>query len=234
MHKLHSFFPNHTWLQRSLQGCVYTPTLLFCVSLRFVFAIVNACADGQIQVLASIFYITMLFFYVYILWCKSRVLRQCKYLKERRFNLMLEVKRAVSASGICGNVFIPSRECVSGICVCVRASMHPHKVAATESLSPPHTPASLQDWAHLPTHPPNFSCLPIKGRSSPSCRFPSPVWVPQLLLSWSGSGSTKSATLPLYQHSIQRLRTLWFLKKRQLCSSQKTPEPQKRLILISQ
>lgn len=137
----------------------------------FEFAIVNACADGQTQVLASIFHITLLFPYVYFSWCKGGRAATV-YLKERHFNLMLEVERAVSASGICSSVFIPSREWVLVMCVCARAQ--PREVAATESLSPPHTPASLQNWAHPPTHPPNFSCLmsPHQRQIQPQLSLP--------------------------------------------------------------
>lgn len=208
--------------------------------VRFVFALLNACADSQTEVLASIFDITLLFPYVYFSWCKDTggggALQQCKYLKERHFNLILEVERGVSASGICGSVFIPSCECELVMCVCVCArTRRPCKVAATESLSPPHTPASLQDWAQPPTHPPNFSCLvsPLQRQIQP-----------QLLLLYSLYGFLglrraglaqvqQPVTLPLYQSSIQRLWTMRFQKENQLCSSQKTPERQKWL-LISQ
>lgn len=97
---------------------------------------------------------------------------------------MLEVERAVSASGIFGRVFIP---------VCCEACARAREVAATESLSPPHTPASLQDGAH-PLNPPTELLMshvsPSKADPAPVVDSFFPAWVPRPLSSWSGSGST--------------------------------------------
>lgn len=102
---------------------------------------INAHCVFATASLASGFQITLLFPCVCSSCCKDTDraggrLQRCKYLKECHFNFMLEVERAVSASGIFGRVFIP---------VCCEACARAREVAATESLSPPHTPASLQD-----------------------------------------------------------------------------------------
>lgn len=160
----------------------------------FAFAIVNACADGQTQVLASIFHITLLFPYVYFSWCKGgRGGRAATvYLKERHFNLMLEVERAVSASGICSSVFIPSREWVLVMCVCARAatwsSCHGVLITTSHTCFPPKL-----------STPPNPPTELLMSHVSPSKTDPAPVvaslflvGVPRPPLSWSGSGSTAS------------------------------------------
>lgn len=193
MHKLHFFLPNHTWLQRSLQGCIYTPTCSVCplcvcnckclrrqsntsISFNFlhpsahslcfishgarmVVEVVGVVVGGTAAV--QVFEGTPLQFNVRS-WtsCFSEWhLQQCVY-------------------PFCVNV--------RWLCVCVCARVHPSEVAATESLSPPHTPASLQDWAPPHSPPPqpthrtsHVSCLPIKGRSSPSWRFPLPCVGPR-------------------------------------------------------
>lgn len=84
-----------------------------------------------------------------------------------------------------------SAACLS---LCVVRRVRAREVAATESLSPPHTPASLQDGAHppQPTHrTSHVSCLTIKGRSSPSCWFLFPCMgsSPSVELVWLGFNS---------------------------------------------
>lgn len=78
-------------------------------------------------------------------------LQRCKYLKECHFNFMLEVERAVSASGIFGRVFIPV--CCEA-CARARVKQLPrspyHHLTHLLPSKTEHTPS---------THPPNFSCL---------------------------------------------------------------------------
>lgn len=165
--------------------------------VRFVFALLNACADSQTEVLASIFDITLLFPYVYFSWCKDTggggALQQCKYLKERHFNLILEVERGVSASGICGSVFIPSCECELVMCVCVCAHAQTlqsscHRVLITTS----HTcfPPRLSTAPNPPTELFMSRVSPSKADPAPVVASLFPVWFPWPPSSWPGSGST--------------------------------------------
>lgn len=83
-----------------------------------------------------------------------------------------------------------SAACLS---LCVVRRVRAREVAATESLSPPHTPASLQDGAH-PLNPPTELLMshvsPSKADPAPVVDSFFPAWVPRPLLSWPGSGST--------------------------------------------
>lgn len=129
------------------------------------------------------------------------MLQQCKFLKERHFNLMLELKRVVSASGICSNVFIPLRKCVC-VCVCLPPHARTHVQGHTPKQSNCHGVLITTSHTCFPPRlstPPNPPTELLVSHVSPSKADPAPVvvsllpvWVTLAPLSWSGLGSTVS------------------------------------------
>lgn len=98
----------------------------------------------------------------------------------------------VLASGICRSMFI----CLHVMCVLVCVSVVP----ATASLSPPHTPASLQDWASPLLMPPHQSQI------QPQLLLP----FPSMLSPPPGLDRVQQPPLPLYHCVVQAVRPCWY------------------------
>lgn len=119
--------------------------------------------------------------------------------------------------------------------VCARAWSSCHGVLITTS----HTCFPPRRSTPPPTHPPNFSCLMSHHQRQIQPQLLIPFSLHGFFaLCWAGLARVQQpATLPLYQSAIPKWENLAgnmrFPKERQLRSSEKTPECQNGLIVIS-
>lgn len=161
----------------------------------FEFAIVNACADGQTQVLASIFHITLLFPYVYFSWCKGGGGGAGCYSVFEGTPFQFNVRSWTSCFSewhLQQCVYPFTWMSVGYVCVRARAATWSscHGVLITTS----HTcfPPKLSTPPNPPTELLMSHVSPSKTDPAPVVASLFPVGVPRPPLSWSGSGSTAS------------------------------------------